>query len=76
MEAVIGVLLASTLPYLINPDKANLGAKICFIFLVFMIPLNIWAFYNFPELKGRSYKELDFLFHVRGFTIPYPLYLA
>ncbi|KAI9779163.1 MAG: hypothetical protein M1839_007698 [Geoglossum umbratile] len=62
-NAVIGVILASTLPYLINPDKANLGAKICFIFLAFMIPIDVWAFYNFPELKGRSYKELDFLFH-------------
>ncbi|KAH0544446.1 hypothetical protein FGG08_001473 [Glutinoglossum americanum] len=64
-NAVIGVILAFTLPYMITPNKGDMGAKICFVFLAFMIPIDIWAFYNFPELRGRSYMELDFLFHAR-----------
>jgi len=53
------------LPYLFNPDKANLGAKVGFIFggLSFFCLVYLW-FYQ-PETAGRSYEELDELFMKR-----------
>ncbi|KAH6709148.1 hypothetical protein BKA61DRAFT_678051 [Leptodontidium sp. MPI-SDFR-AT-0119] len=45
-------LWSLVLPYLFNPDKANLGAKIAFIF-------------GDPETAGWSYEELDELYMKR-----------
>jgi hypothetical protein len=42
------VAIPAPLPYLINPDKANSGAKIRFIFLIFIIPLNIYMLLTIP----------------------------
>lgn len=53
------------LPYLFNPDEANLGAKTTFVFggisLVFLVYL--WVYQ--PETSGRSYEELDEMFAKR-----------
>ncbi|OCT45610.1 MFS hexose transporter [Cladophialophora carrionii] len=50
------------LPYLFNPDKANLGAKVTFIFgaLSVLSICYLWAYQ--PESAGLSYERLDELF--------------
>ena len=53
------------LPYVFNPNEANLGAKTAFIFggLSFLSLIYLW-FYQ-PETSGRSYEELDEMFAKR-----------
>ncbi|KAK1561546.1 alpha glucoside transporter [Colletotrichum navitas] len=58
----INVMWQFVIPYLFNPDKVNLGAKLSFIFggLCFLSLLYLWYFQ--PETGGRSYEELDEMF--------------
>lgn len=50
------------LPYIFNPDKANLGAKTCFIFGGFCAVSLVVLFFYQPETKNRTFEELDELF--------------
>lgn len=50
------------LPYLFNPDKANLGAKVAFIFGGLCVLSLVYLYFYQPETKGRSYEELDEMF--------------
>lgn len=61
-SSAINVMWLFTIPYMFNPDQANLGAKIAFIFggLCFLCIAYLW-FYQ-PETAGRSYQELDEMF--------------
>jgi hypothetical protein len=52
-------LVTKLVPILINPGNANLGAKIAFIFFAPSVSLSIYLYFCFPEMKGRSYLELD-----------------
>ncbi|KAH6867513.1 general substrate transporter [Thelonectria olida] len=58
----ISVMWSFVLPYMFNPDKANLGGKLGFVFggLCFPSIAVIWWFQ--PETKYRSYEELDEMF--------------
>ena len=53
------------LPYLFNPDKANLGAKVTFIFGGLSVLSTIYLWFYQPEVAGRSYEELDEMFRKR-----------
>ncbi|CDK24044.1 unnamed protein product [Kuraishia capsulata CBS 1993] len=47
------------LPYMFNPDKANMGSKINFIFAGMSV-VSLVVFYFFqPETAGRSFEEID-----------------
>jgi len=66
-----------TIPYLINPDEANLGPKIYFIYGSFTILVLAFIYFMVPEMKGRKYEELDYMFQHRiptrkfkGFSMP------
>jgi len=50
------------LPYLFNPDKANLGAKVTFIFGAISILCTIYLWVCQPECANLSFEELDELF--------------
>lgn len=56
------VMWTCVLPYLINPTKANLGAKIGFMYGGFCIFIFIFAFFCVPEYLHRSLEELDEMF--------------
>lgn len=56
------IMWSFVLPYLFNPDKANLGGKVGFIFGGLSIPCIIFLWWYQPETKGRSYEELDEMF--------------
>ncbi|KAL4952460.1 general substrate transporter [Aspergillus filifer] len=51
------------LPYLFNPDKANLGAKVMFIFGGLSIISLVYLWFYQPETAGRTYAELDEMFY-------------
>lgn len=61
-HAALNVMWQFTIPYMFNPDKGDLGAKIAFVFggLSFVCILYFWFFQ--PETSGRSYQELDEMF--------------
>ncbi|KAJ4204142.1 hypothetical protein NW759_014979 [Fusarium solani] len=55
-------LVSQMTPLLINPTNANLGAKVAFVFFGLSVPLCIYLYFFFPEMKGRSYLELEEMF--------------
>lgn len=61
-QAALNVMWQFTIPYMFNPDKGNLGAKISFVFggLSLVSIFYLWFFQ--PETSGRSYQELDEMF--------------
>ncbi|KAK9427992.1 general substrate transporter [Lipomyces doorenjongii] len=62
VQSSLNTMWSFTLPYLFNPDKANLGAKVAFIFGGLAILCVIYLWFYQPETAGRSYEELDELF--------------
>jgi hypothetical protein len=59
-----GAMVSQVLPYLINPTSANLGGKVAFVFFGLSLPLCFYFFFCLPEMKGRSYLELEELFRL------------
>ncbi|CCF33005.1 MFS hexose transporter [Colletotrichum higginsianum] len=53
---------AFVIPFLFNPDQANLGAKVSFIFGGLSVLSTIYLWFYQPEVAGRSYEELDEMF--------------
>lgn len=58
----LNMMWSFVLPYLFNPDKANLGAKVSFIFggLAILSLVFLWVY--LPETAKRTYEELDEMF--------------
>ena len=50
------------LPYLVNPDEANLQGKVGWIFFGVCAIASVWAWFYIPETAGRNVDELDELF--------------
>lgn len=55
-------MFVMVLPLLINPGNANLGGKVAFVFFGTAFFSSIWLWFYFPEMKGRSYLELEEMF--------------
>lgn len=53
------------IPYMVNPDEANLKGKVGFIFGGLAVLGTVWSFVYVPELKGRTFEEIDRLFFAR-----------
>lgn len=49
----------------LNPTAWNWGAKSAFFWAGTCFVCLVWVFFRLPEPKGRSYGELDVLFHQR-----------
>ena len=62
VQALAGIVMTVAIPYLINPDQANLGGKLGFFFGGLSIPCLLWWYLRVPEMKGRTYEELDIMF--------------
>jgi SP family general alpha glucoside:H+ symporter-like MFS transporter len=50
------------LPYIFNPNQANLGAKTSFIFGGLSVLCWIYLFFYQPETANRSFEEIDEMF--------------
>ncbi|KIX94437.1 uncharacterized protein Z520_09823 [Fonsecaea multimorphosa CBS 102226] len=61
-QSCFGLIWSFVLPYLFNPDEANLGGKVGFIFGGFSIPCFVLLWWYQPETARRSYEELDEMF--------------
>ncbi|KAJ5931506.1 hypothetical protein N7516_005995 [Penicillium verrucosum] len=61
-NAVWGLIMQFTIPYMINPDAGNLGGKVGFIFLGTGLIAAIGGWFLFPETKGISFQKLDELY--------------
>ena len=59
---LLNIIFGVAMPYLFNPDEANLKGKAAFIFVFLGICCFIYVFFRLPEMKGRTYEELDVLF--------------
>lgn len=55
-------MFSFVLPYIFNPNKANLGAKTSFIFGGLGIFCLVYIWFYQPETSGRTYDELDEMF--------------
>lgn len=62
MQNALQMMWSFVLPFLFNPDKANLGAKVAFIFGGLAILSLAFLWYYLPETAGRTYEELDEMF--------------
>ncbi|KAF3045457.1 hypothetical protein E8E12_005672 [Didymella heteroderae] len=49
-------------PAIINPTAWGLGGKGGYIWFSIAFATLVWTFFRFPEMKGRTYGELDDLF--------------
>ncbi|KAL2841025.1 general substrate transporter [Aspergillus pseudoustus] len=64
-QAIFGIIMFFAVPYMVNPDAGNLKGKVGFIFGGLSLFATILSFFYIPELKGRTYAEIDAMFHDR-----------
>lgn len=57
-----GTMWSFTLPFIFNPNSANLQAKTAFIFGGLSVLCCLYTYFYHPETKGRSYEEIDEMF--------------
>ncbi|OAA66461.1 General substrate transporter [Niveomyces insectorum RCEF 264] len=62
LQNVLNLVVSFVMPYLFNPDKANLGAKVTFIFGGLSVLCVTYLWFYQPETTNRSYEELDEMF--------------
>ncbi|RSH91961.1 hypothetical protein EHS25_009331 [Saitozyma podzolica] len=65
VNSLCGMIANIVIPYLVNPDEANLGGKVGFIFGGLGLIGSVWAWVYIPETKYRTVDELDALFEAR-----------
>lgn len=75
INALINVACAVGIPYAINPDQGNLRGKLAFVFFGVTLPCLAWCFLALPETKGRTFEELDLMFHRRVPTKEFKTYV-
>ena len=59
---VLGIVLGTITPYMLNPSSWNWGAKSGFFWAGTAFIALIFAFFYVPETKNRTFVELDILF--------------
>lgn len=64
-QAVMGTAFNFAIPYMVNPDEGNLKGKVGFIFGGLSLLATIWSFFYIPELKDRTFDEIDLMFQKR-----------
>ncbi|PCH42436.1 general substrate transporter [Wolfiporia cocos MD-104 SS10] len=62
VNSLCGMIMNIVDPYLVNPDEANLGGKVGFIFGGLAALGLVWAYFYIPETKNRTIDELDVMF--------------
>jgi len=65
VNSLCGMVANIVIPYLVNPDEANLGGKVGFIFGGLGLLGTVWSWIYIPETKYRTVDELDALFEAR-----------
>jgi hypothetical protein len=65
VQAIMGLVMNFAIPYMVNPDEANLKGKVGFVFGSLGAITTAWAFKYVPELKGYTFEEIDQMFFAR-----------
>ena len=60
VQAFVGIGMTIAVPYMINPDQANLRGKLGFFFGGLAAICCVWAHFRVPETVGFSHKVFDF----------------
>ncbi|KAH3686957.1 hypothetical protein WICPIJ_002055 [Wickerhamomyces pijperi] len=60
---IAGIVVAVITPYMLNPTAWNWKAKSGFFWAGLIFIALVWSWFEFPETKGRTFAELDKLFH-------------
>ncbi|TQV96367.1 hypothetical protein V2A60_003220 [Cordyceps javanica] len=61
-QAVMGTAFNFAIPYMINPDEGNLKGKVGFVFGGLGLFAFIGSYFLIPELKDRTFDEIDAMF--------------
>ncbi|KAM7213714.1 MFS maltose permease [Rhypophila decipiens] len=61
-QGALGCAMTVAIPYMINPDQANMQGKLGFFFGGLAGFCLVWAYFRVPETRGRTFEELDILF--------------
>jgi SP family general alpha glucoside:H+ symporter-like MFS transporter len=72
-----GVAIATTVlgPYLLNPGAINAGAKTEFLYAGISTFSVVWCYFRLPEMKGRTFEELDIMFERKVPTRQFKTYV-
>ncbi|TAQ85014.1 hypothetical protein B7494_g6662 [Chlorociboria aeruginascens] len=65
VQALMGIVMTVAIPYMINPDQANMRGKLGFFFGGLSAMSFTWSWFRVPETKGRTFEELDLMFEKR-----------
>lgn len=65
VNAFFSWLFNFTVPYMFDADEGNLGGKCGFVFFGLCVIGVVVIFFDIPEMKNRTYAELDELFESR-----------
>ncbi|OCF35467.1 hypothetical protein I316_03019 [Kwoniella heveanensis BCC8398] len=65
LNSICGIIANIVIPYLVNPNEANLGGKVGFIFGGLGSGGCVWTRLYIPETKGKTVAELDQLFEAQ-----------
>ncbi|KAJ4186282.1 hypothetical protein NW767_012702 [Fusarium falciforme] len=60
---IVGWGIAFAIPYLFNPDRANLGARLLIIFVGLATPLTVYLWWALPETRNRTLEEVNAMFN-------------
>jgi len=74
VNALVNVACAAGIPYALNEDQGNLRGKLGFVFLGSAIPCCVYCFFCLPEMKGRSFEEIDLMFERKVKTRDFKTY--
>jgi hypothetical protein len=64
-QAIFGIVMNTAIPYMVNPNEANLKGKVGFVFGGLALIGTVGSFFYVPELKGRTFYEIDTMFFNR-----------
>lgn len=62
---LLSIIMSTVVPYMLNPEEWNWSAKSAFFFGGLSCICLVWTFFRLPEMKGRTYEEIDLLFEER-----------
>jgi hypothetical protein len=64
-QAVFGIVMNFAIPYVVDPNEGNLKGKVGFVFGGLSLVASIGSYFYCPELKGRTFNEINAMFEAR-----------